>query len=180
MGGAFEVDGFEEALRAMEGNASGSRGGGAPSARQEGRASSQRRPRLPSGDAFLETLPVVPVRRPGTWFVGLAGAGLVAFAAVAWLKGGNPATPGMLPATLTTDSPLPFNRALVRSNVAGVEVVVDGEPTCQAPCEIKVPVGDGRSHEIRLRKAGFREVVHTWAPQGVDEPLPALPDLQPL
>jgi hypothetical protein len=74
--------------------------------------------------------------------------------------------------------PLPFNRALVRSNVKSADVLVDDLVQCQSPCEIKVPVGDGVTHEIRLRKEGFRDVVQKWRPKHVGEPLPPLPDMQ--
>jgi tRNA A-37 threonylcarbamoyl transferase component Bud32 len=74
----------------------------------------------------------------------------------------------------------PFNRALVRTNVPGAKVSVDGKPQCDTPCEIKVPVGDGISHEIRLEKDGFIDVVQNWQPKNVGEPLPALPDMKKL
>ncbi|MEM7160385.1 MAG: protein kinase [Myxococcota bacterium] len=73
----------------------------------------------------------------------------------------------------------PFNRALVRTNEAGAQVFVDGEPQCMTPCEIKVPV-DGVSHEIKLKKEGFTDVDRNWRPKNVGEPLPQLPDMQPL
>jgi serine/threonine-protein kinase len=74
----------------------------------------------------------------------------------------------------------PFNRALVRSNEAGATVLVDGVEQCKTPCEIKVPVGDEQTHEIRLVKAGFIDVVVNWRPRNVGDPLPALPDMKPL
>ena len=79
----------------------------------------------------------------------------------------------------TYDS-FPFNRALVRTNVSGAKVFVDDVPQCDTPCEIKVPVGDGRTHEIRLEKAGHTSVTHNWRPKSVGEPLPPLPDMKPL
>lgn len=74
----------------------------------------------------------------------------------------------------------PFNRALVRTNVTGAKVFVDGEEQCDTPCEIKVPVGDGISHEIMLKKADHTDVVYNWSPKNVGEPLPPLPDMKPL
>ncbi|MEM9454293.1 MAG: serine/threonine-protein kinase [Myxococcota bacterium] len=79
----------------------------------------------------------------------------------------------------TYDS-FPFNRALVRSNISGAKVYVDGEPQCDTPCEIKVPVGDGTTHEIRIKKDGYVDVVQNWRPKSVGEPLPAMPDMKEL
>ncbi|MEX1367016.1 MAG: serine/threonine-protein kinase [Nannocystaceae bacterium] len=79
----------------------------------------------------------------------------------------------------TYDS-FPFNRALVRTNVSGAQVFVDGKEQCATPCEIKVPVGDGVSHEIMLKKDGFTDVVYNWRPKNVGEPLPPLPDMREL
>ncbi|MBL4684116.1 MAG: serine/threonine protein kinase [Nannocystaceae bacterium] len=74
----------------------------------------------------------------------------------------------------------PFNRPLVRTNVEGAAVLVDGSEQCKTPCVIKVPVGDNLSHEIVLRKAGYTDVVQNWRPNNVSEPLPALPDMKEL
>lgn len=82
--------------------------------------------------------------------------------------------------TAPTYDSFPYNRALVRTNVSGAKVFVDDEPQCDTPCEIKVPVGDGLSHEIRLEKDGYTDVVRNWRPTNVGEPLPALPDMKPL
>ena len=75
---------------------------------------------------------------------------------------------------------LPMNRAVVNTNVRGATVFVDGEEKCHAPCEIKIAVGDGQSHEIRLVKDGYTDVVTNWQPKSVSEPFPALPDMKPL
>ncbi len=72
----------------------------------------------------------------------------------------------------------PFNRALVRTNVLGAQVLVDGTEQCVTPCEIKVPVGDDITHEIRVKKDGYVDVVHNWRPKNVGDPLPPLPDLR--
>ena len=73
-----------------------------------------------------------------------------------------------------------FNRALVLSNISGATVHVDGEPRCDTPCEIAVPVGDGTTHEIRVRKDGYVDAVQNWRPKTVDEPLPVMADLKEL
>lgn len=64
-----------------------------------------------------------------------------------------------------------LNRALVGAD--GGEVLLDGVVQCEAPCEIRVPVGDGVSHEIRLRKEGQAEQVVMWRPKSVAEPFPS-------
>ena len=70
-------------------------------------------------------------------------------------------------------SRFPMNRALVMGDWGGV--FLDGALQCEAPCEIKVPVGDGVLHEIRLRKEGEADRVMTWRPKSVAEPLPSFP-----
>ncbi|MCH9683347.1 MAG: protein kinase [Deltaproteobacteria bacterium] len=99
------------------------------------------------------------------------------------------ANPGATPAASETPEPsagdepydsFPFNRALVRTNVTGAQVFVDNEPQCKTPCEIKVPVGDGINHEIRLEMEGYIDVTHNWRPKNVGEPLPLLPNMQSL
>jgi serine/threonine-protein kinase len=74
----------------------------------------------------------------------------------------------------------PLNRALLRTNVSGAKAYVDDVFAGDTPCEIKVPVGDGRTHEIRLEKDGYTSVIHNWRPKSVGEPLPPLPDMKPL
>lgn len=66
-----------------------------------------------------------------------------------------------------------MNRALVMSDTSDAKVHVDGEYRCDAPCEVKVPV-DGREHEIRLEKEGYEDLVKSWKPDGVADPLPEL------
>ncbi len=90
-----------------------------------------------------------------------------------------PSTTTSEPAT-TQPKSYPFNRALVRANVPGAKVFVDGTVQCETPCEIKVPVGDETSHEIRLQKDGYVDVVQNWRPKNVGEPLPPLPDMKKL
>ena len=74
----------------------------------------------------------------------------------------------------------PYNRTLVQTNVEGATVYVDGEKQCETPCEIKVPVGTDKPHEIRLRKNGYVDVVQNWRPTYVGEALPPLPDMKKL
>jgi eukaryotic-like serine/threonine-protein kinase len=121
------------------------------------------------------------------------GLGGVALTLVALLVFGNlgsndkPDATTTAPATTTTpeaggstSKSYPFNRALVRTNVPGAKVLVDTVEQCETPCEIKVPVGDDVSHEIRLMKDGYVDVVQNWRPRNVGEPLPALPDMRKL
>ncbi|PCC66652.1 serine/threonine protein kinase [Nannocystis exedens] len=75
---------------------------------------------------------------------------------------------------------LPKNRATIKANVEGASVHVDGEFQCKSPCEITVPVGDNRSHEIRLTKDGYIDVVQNWRPLTVTDSLPPFPDLKPI
>jgi len=95
-------------------------------------------------------------------------------------KGGHDEVEGATTGGPPTYDSFPNNRALVRTNVAGAKVFVDDVPQCDTPCEIKVPVGDERTHEIRLEKDGFTGVTHNWRPKSVGEPLPPLPDMKPL
>jgi tRNA A-37 threonylcarbamoyl transferase component Bud32 len=83
-------------------------------------------------------------------------------------------------AAAPTDAGFPMNRAVIRSNVEAANVVVDGKPHCTTPCEITVPVGDNKVHEIRLTKPGFIDVVQPWRPLTVTDPLPPFPDLRPV
>jgi serine/threonine-protein kinase len=74
----------------------------------------------------------------------------------------------------------PLNRAFVSTKVKGATVHVDGEAQCETPCEIEVPVGDGKMHEIRITHDGYIDVVQNWQPRNVGDPLPRLPDMQEL
>ena len=80
----------------------------------------------------------------------------------------------------TPPEKLPMNRALVQSNVDGAQVYVDDAYQCDTPCEVKVPVGDGLSHEIRVKKEGYVDLVKVWRPKSVAEPLPKLPSMEKL
>ncbi len=73
---------------------------------------------------------------------------------------------------------LPMNRALVQTNVEDAEVYVDEKYQCKTPCEVKVPVGDGLSHEIRVKKEGYVDLVKVWKPKSVAEPLPKLAPME--
>jgi serine/threonine-protein kinase len=74
----------------------------------------------------------------------------------------------------------PNNRALITSSVPGATVRVDGVSQCETPCEIKIPVGDDRSHEIRLSKEGYMDAVTNWKPLSVSDSPPPMPPMQPL
>jgi hypothetical protein len=78
-----------------------------------------------------------------------------------------------------SDVGLPMNRAVIRSNVEAAHVQVDGKAVCTTPCEITVPVGDNKVHEIRLSKPGYNDVSQQWRPLTVTDQLPAFPDLRP-
>lgn len=79
-----------------------------------------------------------------------------------------------------TPDNLPMNRALVSAKVPAAQVYVDDEYQCNTPCEIKVPVGDGLSHVIRLTKDGYSDAVTVWKPKNVGEPLPKLAPMEKL
>ncbi len=78
------------------------------------------------------------------------------------------------------DVGLPMNRALIRTNVEAVNAQVDGLMQCVTPCEIAVPVGDNKIHEIRLSKPGYIDVVQPWRPLTVNDLPPPLPDMRPI
>jgi serine/threonine-protein kinase len=83
-------------------------------------------------------------------------------------------------AAAATDAGYPMNRALIRSSVEAASVVVDGKQACTTPCEITVPVGDNKVHEIRLTKPGYIDAVQSWRPVSVTDALPPFPNLQPV
>ena len=83
-------------------------------------------------------------------------------------------------AAAPADAGLPMNRTLIRSNVETASVVVDGQVQCSTPCEITVPVGDNKVHEIRLTKPGYIDAVQAWRPLTVTDLLPPFPDLRPV
>jgi hypothetical protein len=74
---------------------------------------------------------------------------------------------------------MPKNRASIVSNIDKARVFLDGEMKCETPCSLEVPVGDGKEHEIVLRKDGYIEVMTKWQPRTVTERPPQLPDLKP-
>lgn len=75
---------------------------------------------------------------------------------------------------------LPNTRPLVTSNVEGASVFVDSELQCKTPCEVEIPVGDDRNHEIRLSHEGYMDVVYNWRPASVTDVLPPLPPMLPV
>jgi serine/threonine protein kinase len=74
---------------------------------------------------------------------------------------------------------LPKNRARIDSNVDKTQVFVDGVLICETPCNVEVPVGDGKDHDLRLSKEGYVDVLTKWQPKSVTERPPELPDLKP-
>jgi len=81
----------------------------------------------------------------------------------------------------TVEVGLPMNRALIRTNVEAASVQVDGALQCApTPCEIAVPVGDNKVHEIRLSKPGYIDVVQPWRPLTVNDLPPPMPDMRPI
>jgi serine/threonine protein kinase len=74
---------------------------------------------------------------------------------------------------------LPKNRARIDSNVDGTQVYVDGVLACETPCNVEIPVGDGKDHDLRLAKDGYVDVMTKWQPKSVTERPPELPDLRP-
>ena len=91
--------------------------------------------------------------------------------------GDKPSADGDAP---PTPKNFPLTRPLVSTNVEGAAVLVDGKEQCKTPCVIEVPVGDDISHEIRITKDGYIDVVQNWRPSNVSEPLPPLPDMKEL
>ena len=75
---------------------------------------------------------------------------------------------------------LPNNRVLVQGNVAGAQVFVDDVYRCDTPCQIEVPVGDGVTHEIRMKKDGYVDAVQYWQPKNVGDPLPPFTPMEKL
>ncbi len=164
---------------------------GAVRAEQEGRAAAE--PARPGtagrpavvGRTVSSALPVGPAAgpRPWWWIAGAAAvlvAGITGYAAFGGGEDAPAAGAEDTKAAQTKTRTLPRNRALVHTNVKGATVLLDGEPQCKTPCMVAVPVGDGRSHEIRVTKDGYVDVVTNWQPKSVSEPLPPLPDLKPL
>ena len=97
----------------------------------------------------------------------------------------RPSTPGLsakdgdaAPSEDSSDA-YPKNRATIDANVEAARVFLNGEFQCETPCPIEVPVGDGREHEIVLRKDGYVEVMGKWRPKSVTDTPPQLPDLKP-
>ncbi|HFE45034.1 MAG TPA: PEGA domain-containing protein [Nannocystis exedens] len=83
----------------------------------------------------------------------------------------------------STGSPelsLPLSRPLITTNVDEVQVWLDGEKQCTTPCQLEIPVGDGKIHEIRLKKEGYIDVIQNWRPMTITEDLPPMPDMKAL
>ena len=83
-------------------------------------------------------------------------------------------------AEVDSDVGLPMCRPVIRSNIEAAHVQVDGKSVCMTPCEITVPVGDNKTHEIRLSKPGYIDVFQQWRPLTVTDQPPPFPDLRPV
>jgi len=75
---------------------------------------------------------------------------------------------------------LPLSRPLITTNVDEVQVWLDGERKCETPCQLEIPVGDDKIHEIRLKKEGYIDVMQNWRPLTITDDLPPMPDMKPL
>ncbi len=137
-------------------------------------------------------IPAAPPADKGNTKVALAlGGGVLAILLVAMFLGGgngdggvaggvNPAASAGDPGETPPPSSLPFNRPLITTNVEQASVLVDGEFRCKTPCEIEIPVGDDKAHEIVLQKDGYIDVKRTWRPLSVSEPPPTFDAMKPL
>ncbi len=164
---------------------------GAVRAGQEGRPKDPKttagRP-VPSRAGISAPIPVGPPaeRNLVPWIAGAAGLLVLLVGGALWLGGGgdDSAADGAggeaKAAEAKATKALPRNRALVNTNVKGATVLLDGKPQCKTPCTVAVPVGDGKTHEIRVTKEGYVDVVTNWQPKSASEPLPPLPDMKPL
>jgi len=121
-------------------------------------------------------------------FLGIgAGVGVLLLGIIFFAMGGGderaddpPAPTEAKAAQPASSEGLPKNRSPIKANVEAASVHVDGEFQCKTPCEITVPVGDNRPHEIRLTKDGYIDVVQNWRPLTVTDSLPPFPDLKPI
>ena len=86
------------------------------------------------------------------------------------------ATPSAEPMAHRTTYPSkkwPLNRAWINVNQKGSRILLDGELRCSSsPCEIKVPVGDQRRHEILIIREGSEPLGALWEPKTVTEAPP--------
>ncbi|MDC0719600.1 serine/threonine-protein kinase [Nannocystis bainbridge] len=120
-------------------------------------------------------------------FIAIGVAVAVLLAGIALIFGGDGRAGDDTPAPVEAKAPqpvgsegLPKNRATIKANIEGASVSVDGAFQCKSPCEITVPVGDNRTHEIRLTMDGYIDVVQNWRPMTVTDGLPPFPDLKPI
>jgi tRNA A-37 threonylcarbamoyl transferase component Bud32 len=135
------------------------------------------RPTLHPGNTAQSKLPLV--------LMALGVLGLVV--TIAALLGSDASDPAVVDtkaadtkAVVDSDVGLPMCRAVIRSNIEAAHVQVDGKPQCMTPCEITVPVGDNKAHEIRLSKPGYIDVFQQWRPLTVTDQPPPFPDLKPV
>ena len=90
----------------------------------------------------------------------MSGGGLAAVVFLAALSLWN------LPPAMSPDTAVPpTTTVMIRADVPGVNVIVDGRPDlgCVAPCEIEVPAGEPL--QLRFRKEGFADVREVVRPE---------------
>jgi serine/threonine-protein kinase len=85
-----------------------------------------------------------------------------------------------VPTEAKSEFQTPYNRPLVQANVPAAQVFVDDQYKCDTPCVIEVAVGDGVTHEIRLKKDGYVDAVQYWQPKVVGEALPPFSPMEKL
>ncbi len=83
------------------------------------------------------------------------------------------------PSEMKDEVGLPMSRPLIRGNIDGAQVLVDGVAVCTTPCEVPIPVGD-KAHEIRLKKDGYIDVFLSWRPNTVTDNPPPFPTMLPI
>lgn len=135
--------------------------------------------------ARAPTAPLVGEESNRGLFIAIGAGVVLIVVAVLFFTGGGDPPPDPAPVADAKEQPassegLPKNRATVKANIEAADVHVDGVFQCKSPCEITVPVGDNRAHEIRLTKDGYIDVVQNWRPLTVTDPLPPFPDLKPI
>ncbi|MBL9100819.1 MAG: serine/threonine protein kinase [Myxococcales bacterium] len=118
--------------------------------------------------------------------IGIGALGLLATIIMLILPDSPPAPSGETPAAdgknaePPQDVGLPLSRPLIRSNVEGAAVYVDGVFVGNTPCEAPVPVGDNQAHEIRLKKDGYIDVFQSWRPLTVTDTPPPFSAMLPV
>ncbi len=131
--------------------------------------------------------PEIAANRTPLILIGIGAVGLLLTIIMLILPDSPPPNepkPESRPPSETKEDPgaagLPLSRPTIRANVEGAQVLVDGVPICTTPCEVPIPVGDNKDHEIRLQKAGYIDVFQFWRPRTVTETPPVFPTMLPI